>query len=318
MGAAASSMLGTLLGPTQGLTQRQKEAQTNLVSSLVAAVAGMAGQDTQAVTTAAVTEGRFNRQINDNEKRVIAEKAGSNKAEQERLTKAACYAVKCWAEYKPGSEEYTKHYVSQLEASQLQPEIDWVNQQKEAGLFKYTPGQKIGDALKSDPGGVAKDAAKVVIGGVTAKTGVGLCTTGLGCTVGSWMAGFGLSEVVEGGSGLYNRYNGVNASGGNPLRWGFNQLNPTWGNAVYDGVNFAFSIAALKVQVPLNVGVADGLNRPVSMFGVTVPRIDNVNLLPFIKQPWPYGTTQGVLLFGVGSKGAAVVHDVQQVTGDKK
>ncbi|MEJ2769488.1 hemagglutinin repeat-containing protein [Mycetohabitans sp. B46] len=67
MGAAASSMLGTLLGPTQGLTQRQKEAQTNLVSSLVAAVAGMAGQDTQTATTAAVTEGRFNRQISNNE-----------------------------------------------------------------------------------------------------------------------------------------------------------------------------------------------------------------------------------------------------------
>ncbi|WP_338862083.1 hemagglutinin repeat-containing protein [Mycetohabitans rhizoxinica] len=319
MGAAASSMLGTLLGPTQGLTQRQKEAQTNLVSSLVAAVAGMAGQDTQAVTTAAVTEGRFNRQINDNEKRAIAERAGSNKAEQERLTKAACYAVKCWAEYKPGSEEYTKHYVSQLEASQLQPEIDWVNQRKEAGLFKYTPGQKIGDAVKSDPVGVAKDAAKVVVGGVTAKTGVGLCTTGLGCTVGGWMAGFGLSEAVEGGSGLYNRYNGVNAPGDNPLRWGFNQmLPPGWGNVAYDGFNFAFSVAALRTPVPLNVGVADGLNRPVSMFGVTVPRIDNVNLLPLTKQPWPYGTTQGMLLLGVGTKGAAVVNDVRQTVGDKK
>ncbi|PPB83488.1 hypothetical protein B0O95_1072 [Mycetohabitans endofungorum] len=208
-----------------------------------------------------------------------------------------CYAVKCWAKYKPGSEEYTKHYVSQLEASQLQPEIDWANQQKEAGLFKYTPGQKIGNAVKSDPGGVAEDVAKVVVGSVTAKTGAGLCTTGLGCTVGGWMAGFGLSEVVEGGSGLYNRYNSVNAPGDNPLRWGFNQLNPTWGNAVYDGVNFAFSIAALKVKAQLNVGVADGLNKPVSMFGVTVSRIDNVNLLPFIKQPWPYGTTQGGALW---------------------
>jgi filamentous hemagglutinin len=73
------------------------------------------------------------------------------KTEQERLTKAACYVVKCWAEYKPGSEEYTKHYVSQLKASQLQLEIDWVNQKKEAGLFVYTPLQKIGDAVKSDP-----------------------------------------------------------------------------------------------------------------------------------------------------------------------
>lgn len=90
-----------------------------------------------------------------------------------------------------------------------------------------------------------------------------------------------------------------------------------WGNVAYDGLNFAFSVAALKAPVPLNMGVADGLNRPVSMFGVTVLRIDNVNLLPFIKQPWPYGTTQGLLLLGVGSKGATVINDVRQ-TGDKK
>jgi filamentous hemagglutinin len=74
MGAAASSMLGTLLGPTQGLTQRQKEAQTNLVSSLVAAVAGMAGQDTQTATTAAVTEGRFNRQLHSQERKWISDR----------------------------------------------------------------------------------------------------------------------------------------------------------------------------------------------------------------------------------------------------
>ncbi|MCF7695981.1 filamentous hemagglutinin, partial [Mycetohabitans sp. B2] len=312
MGAAASSMLGTLLGPTQGLTQRQKEAQTNLVSSLVAAVAGMAGQDTQAVTTAAVTEGRFNRQINDNEKRAIAEKAGSNKAEQERLTKAACYAVKCWAEYKPGSEEYTKHYVSQLEASQLQPEIDWVNQRKEAGLFKYTPGQKIGDAVKSDPVGVAKDAAKVVVGGVTAKTGLGFCTTGLGCAAGIPMAAFGISDMAEGADGLYNRYNGISASGLNPLRYGFNEVLPVgWGNVVYDGLSFVTAIGALYAPVPLKMGVADGLNRPGSMFGVTVPRINNNTLIPFINQTAPYGTTQGTLLFGVGLKGATVINDIR-------
>jgi filamentous hemagglutinin len=317
MGAAASSMLGTLLGPTQGLTQRQKEAQTNLVSSLVAAVAGMSGQDTPTVTTAAVTEGRFNRQINDNEKRAIAERAGSNKAEQERLTKAACYAVKCWAEYKPGSEEYKKHYVSQLEASQLQPEIDWVNQRKEAGLFAYTPLQKIGDAVKSDPVGVAKDAAKVVVGGVTAKTGLGFCTTGLGCAAGIPMAAFGISDMAEGADGLYNRYNGINTPSVNPLRYGVNQLNSTWGDAVYDGLNLAAAIMALKVPVPLKMGVADGLNRPGSMFDVSVPRINNNTLIPFINQAAPYGTTQGILLFGVGSKGVTVIDDIHHA-GDKK
>ncbi|MCG1054766.1 hemagglutinin repeat-containing protein [Mycetohabitans sp. B5] len=86
MGAAASSMLGTLLGPTQGLTQRQREAQTNLVSSLVAAVAEMAGQDTPIATMAAVTEGRFNRQLYPPEKTLaqqLAEKSGGKYSPQQ-------------------------------------------------------------------------------------------------------------------------------------------------------------------------------------------------------------------------------------------
>jgi filamentous hemagglutinin len=74
------------------------------------------------------------------------------------------------------------------------------------------------------------------------------------------MAAFGLSDAVEGGGGFYNRYNRINELGGNPLRWGFNQLSPTWGDTVYDGINLASSIAALKAPVPLKMGVADGLS----------------------------------------------------------
>jgi len=317
MGAAASSMLGSLLGPTTGLSGQEKEAQTNWVTSLVVAVAGMAGNGAATAGNAAGTEGRYNRQLHPEEKKVIAEKAGSDKAEQEKLTKAACLAVKCWAEYPVGSDEYNKNYVGQLEASQLQPEIDWVNRQKEAGLFDYTAFQKVGDAVKSDPVGVTKDAAKVVVGGVTAKTGVGLCTTGLGCAVGTWMTAFGLSDAIEGGSGLYNRYNGINLPGENPLRWGFNQLNPKWGDTAYDGLNLTASVLALRAQVPLKMGVADGLNRPNSMFGVTVPRINNATLFPFTNQALPYGTTQGILLYGVGSKGVTVINDVRGA-GEKK
>ncbi|WP_153100251.1 hypothetical protein [Paraburkholderia hayleyella] len=261
---------------------------------------------------------RFNRQLHHDERSAIEKKAGKDKAEEERLTKAACLAVKCWAEFKPGSDEYNRNYVSQVEASQLQPEIDWVNRQKEAGLFNYTPGQKIGDAVKSDPVGVAKDVAKVTIGGVTAKTGAGLCTSGLGCALGGGgMVVFGLSDIVEGANGLYNRYNSINSPGVNPLRYEFNQAMPTWGNATYDGANLMFSILALKAPVPLKMGVTDGLNRPGSIFNVTVPRINNNTLIPFINQAAPYGTTQGILLFGIGSKGASVINDIRYSV-DKK
>jgi hypothetical protein len=119
---------------------------------------------------------RFNRQLHPDEKSAIAKQANGNQAEQDKLTKAKCLAVKCWAEYPVGSDAYNANYVSQLEASQLGPEIEWVNRQQEAGLFNYTPGQKITDMAKSDPLGVAKDTTKVVVGAVTAKTGLGPCT----------------------------------------------------------------------------------------------------------------------------------------------
>ncbi|HEX7685885.1 MAG TPA: hypothetical protein VF446_20490 [Trinickia sp.] len=257
-------------------------------------------------------------QLHPDEKAKIHKHAHGDKAEEEKLTRAACYAVKCWAEYAPGSDQRNANFVSEVEASQLGPELAWVNGQKEAGLFDYTPGQKITDMIKSDPLGFAKDAVKIVTGGLTAKSGAALCTSGVGCAAGSWMVAFGLSDAAEGADGLYNRYNGINSPGTNPLRYGFNQALPAgWGDVAYDGLNLAFAIAALRAPVPLKMGTADGLNRPASMFDVTVPRMNNNTLIPFTGQIAPYGTTQAILLYGVGTKGATVINDIRN-NGDEK
>ena len=305
---------------TQGPTGNSDvdELLGNLASNLLAGGGGaLVGGSAGALTSAATD--RFNRQLSPKEEKIIAEQAGADQSEQDRLARAACYAVKCWAEYKPGSQEYTANYVSQLEASQLGPELAWVDRQKEAGLFDYSPGQKITDMVKNDPLGTVKDAAKVALGGVTVKTGATICaTTGAGCaTAGGWIFAFGLSDMAEGATGLYNRYNGVNSPGINPLRYQFNQVAPIWGDTAYDAAKFAFGIAALKAPVPLRVGVADGLNRPSSMFDVTVPRIKNATLIPFLNKTLPPSTTQGILLYGIGSNGAAVIKDIHDVGGDK-
>ncbi|GLU34045.1 hypothetical protein WKR88_04985 [Trinickia caryophylli] len=260
----------------------------------------------------------YNRQLHPDEKKAIHDAAHGDKAEEEKLTRAACYAVKCWAEYPPGSDQRNANFVSEVEASQLGPELAWVNGQKEAGLFDYTPGQKIADMFKSDPLGVVKDGAKIVTGALTTKTGAALCTTSLGCAAGVPMVAFGASDMAEGADGLYNRYNGISAAGINPLRYGFNEVLPAgWGNVAYDGLNLATAIGALYAPVPLKMGVADGLNRPGSMFDVTVPRFNNNTLIPFIGQAAPCGTTQGILLFGVGSKGAAVINDIRHTGGQQ-
>lgn len=126
------------------------------------------------------------------------------------------------------------------------------------------------------------------------------------------------SDMAEGADGLYNRYNGISSPGTNPLRYGFNEVMPGgWGSVVYDGLNLATAIGALYAPVPLKMGVADGLNRPGSMFDVSVPRINNQTLNPLTKNPLPYGTTQGILIYGVGSKGATVINDIRQTGGQK-
>jgi len=40
----------------------------------------------------------------------------------------------------------------------------------------------------------------------------------------------------------------------------------------------------------------------VTLFGVSVPNINNVKLVPFTKNATPYGTHQGHLLPGAGAK----------------
>jgi filamentous hemagglutinin len=187
----------------------------------------------------------------------------------------------------------------------------------EAGLFNYTPWQKIGDMMRSDPLGVGKDVGAIVVGGVTAKSGLGLCTTGSGCAAGIPMTALGAGDITEGVDSLYNRYNGINSPGVNPLRYGFDMLSPTWGDSMYDVLNLGASVLALRAQVPLKMGVSDGLNRPGTMFDVMVPRMSNNTLIPFINAVAPYGTTQVISIFEIVSKGTTVVKDVNQA-GVKK
>ncbi len=311
-----NELSGAIAGSNPTGNPDMNTALGNIVANVIATGAGAAvGGDAGGFSGYNVD--RFNRQLHPDEKQAIAKQANGDSAEEKKLTQAACYVVKCWAEYPQGSDQYNSNYVSQLEASQLGPELQWVSNQKEAGLFDYTPTQKIADMVQSDPLGTAKDAAKVVLGGVTTKTGVGLCTSGLGCAAGVPIAAFGASDMAEGADGLYNRYNGISAPAANPLRYGFNLLSPTWGDTAYDGLNLMAAAMALRAPVSLKMGTADGLNRSGSMFDVTVPRINNNTLIPFIGQAAPYGTTQAILLFGIGTKGVTVINDVRNA-GDKK
>lgn len=124
---------------------------------------------------------------------------------------------------------------------------------------------------------------------------------------------WGASDFAEGASGLFNFYMGKGAAGYNPLRETFSSISPQWGGTAYDVVNFSVSVGGLWAPRTLNVGLADGLGRPQSMFGVSVPAYNNVTLFPPTKMPLP-GVNQPLMLFGVGSRGIAVYNDVSKET----
>ncbi|MEX3921700.1 hypothetical protein AB4Y43_36750 [Paraburkholderia sp. BR10872] len=207
--------------------------------------------------------------------------------------------------------------MSQLEASQLGPELQWVNNQKEAGLFNYTPTQKIADMVQSDPLGTAKDALKAALGTAVATTGVRYCATGIACGVGSAMIVSGTNDVATGMSGLYNRYNGIPDPGTNPLLAAFTYASPTWGTTLYDVASLGVGIASLAAPVPLKMGWSDGLNRPTSIFDVTVPKFGSTATIPIINSLIPGDVNAAIQTINVGTKGAKVVNDARNAGQQK-
>jgi len=291
----------------------QKGLEQVVATALGAAVGGAAG------AVSGVNVEANNRQLHQSEKELIAKKANGNKDTEERLTKAACYAVQCWAEYPEDSKEHSEKYVSVMDIYDLKNEMAWIKEQQEKGTFVYTPIQETVDYIKNDlktnvlP--VASNSLKMVTGGLSAALGTTLCwTTGAGCISGGPMIFFGLGNLTEGGTGLYAQYYGNGSMGYNPMKYGFNQALPgNLGSALYTGIDFGIGILSMRAQVPLNVGLADGLGRPTSIFGVTVPRINNSMLLPFTKMPLPYGTTAVVTTTGVVVKGGEFANEIYKV-----
>lgn len=93
-----------------------------------------------------------NRLLHFDERERIRLAAAGDLAKQERLTKAACFEVECWAQYPEGSELYKTNFVSVAEMSALQPEWEWVRRQQAVGSFVYTPTQQFTDWIASSTG----------------------------------------------------------------------------------------------------------------------------------------------------------------------
>jgi filamentous hemagglutinin len=115
---AASNAVGDALGGA---------ILSNVAAGLAGAAAGGTLGGSLGATSGAsgaLNADLYNRKLHPDEKAAIHKKANGNDAEEDRLRRAACYAVKCWAEFSPNSDEWLANYVSPEQAAQLGPEME--------------------------------------------------------------------------------------------------------------------------------------------------------------------------------------------------
>ncbi len=135
---------------------KKPEDTLNFVKVISAAAGALTGDGSaQSVGTAVMTgvnAALNNRLLHFDEKERIRMAAAGDPAKQDRLTKAACFEVKCWAQFPEGSDLYKANHVSVAEMSGMQAEWDWVKGQKNFGAFSYTPSQQFTDWVASNTG----------------------------------------------------------------------------------------------------------------------------------------------------------------------
>ncbi len=166
---------------------KKPEDVLNFVKVLSAAAGAITGDGSAASVSTAVMTGvnaaMNNRLMHFDEKERIRIAAGGDAGKQERLTKAACFEIKCWAQFPEGSDLYKANYVSMAEMSGLQTEWDWVKGQKDFGAFNYTPSQKFTDWVASNTGLTSGTLNGKALGSSIAKAcanGDTSCLTGIG------------------------------------------------------------------------------------------------------------------------------------------
>jgi filamentous hemagglutinin len=202
--------------------------------------------------------------------------------------------------------------VSQAELIGLQPELDWVMSQQAGGQFVYSLSDYVRDTIKGTGIPVAKDGIKVATGTMAVAGGITACSSVAGCASGGPAAVFGGSEAIEGATGVYRFVTGDGPGGYNPVRDVLvDNLPAGWGNTVYDVGALGSNLLGLGVRLPYNIGVTEGIDRTKSIFGVTASKWDNPKLNPFTKQPLPSYVGQGILTYGIGSKGLTVINDIR-------
>ena len=231
-------------------------AGTAAATTVGAAVGGTAG------AVAALNEDANNRQLHYDEKQSIKLKANGDKTKEERLTKAACYAVQCWAQYPTDSDLYKSNYVSSQDIKGLAAEVEWVKNQKQQGQFDYTTPEKVSNKWSAFTG-LSRDS----IGGkpfsAVRQQLLGSPTCGnldADCKAGIPSGTAGLNGAL--GIGYYRGFGGE-------LELEF-ENNSLIGGKVGFGVGYGVHISGKTISGGLVQGVASGYKAPA--LGETNPQ----------------------------------------------
>ena len=209
------------------------QALGNIVSNAIAtALGGAVGGNAGAV--AGYNVDRFNRMLDYDEKELIRAASNGDASMSDRLTKAGCYAVQCWAQFPEGSPLYKANFVSDEDARFLNKEISWVKDQQAQGYFQYGTVAKFTDSVAATTG-ISQYGRNGTINGAPADStaSVAPCTAGAAnCNAGiGYGAGLrvdyvtvNISTPYGGGSVSLNNATGDVYGGptkGAPASWGF-------------------------------------------------------------------------------------------------
>ncbi|HWV04810.1 hemagglutinin repeat-containing protein [Ralstonia sp.] len=198
------------------------QALGNIVSNAVAtALGGTVGGNAGAV--AGYNVDRFNRMLDHDEKELIRAASHGDASENDRLTKAGCYAVQCWAQFPEGSPLYKATFVSDQDAQSLSKEISWVKDQQAQGYFQYGTVAKLTDSLAATTG-ISQYGRNGTINGAPADSTASVAP----CTAGAANCNAGIGY----GAGLKVDY--VTATISTPYGGGSVSLNNATGD-VYGG-----------------------------------------------------------------------------------
>ncbi|CAD18224.1 hemagglutinin repeat-containing protein [Ralstonia pseudosolanacearum] len=146
LGAAGGSIINNLLDQINKdkLTPEEKEARSNLVSSLIAGITAAAGGNAVTATNAARIETENNRLATSAEVKRIHQLSQGDPRKEARLTAAACALLHCEREYPEGSEAY--NFYKRLSDAGSSPELA-----QERLLLESQKGFQIRGGLSVEP-----------------------------------------------------------------------------------------------------------------------------------------------------------------------